>query len=594
MTVQEADAAEKALYRQYRHTLKRFENALRITRDLNDRDRTVAAHMLDHVNVDTYRNSGALVCWVGVETLSLELLGRAVPDGKEVDRSRVQRAQKALRKAGILVVLEEGGGRAKGTTHSFSLDWLERFAVEAESWASSRLLKKLRPLFSDRSATVSHVRPPQVRPYSGRSATLLRPLDPDDSATATLSVAVLGSDTVASFSQPPYSGTGATLFAEEDGASSTVSDQEAVVADHPLSRASTGATVSAHIATTSQHVAKPCEAAATRTGQNNPENVDKGSWPVDNKGAAVDKSPEAPGNFGQKSRTDDLKTVAPVPPESKESKINKTSAGDPPQPPRTRPFQKPLFLPFKGGRTLNAGPGDAVPATDSSPTADEGRSVGLCRTPASDGLSLVPAQKIGQGRAHQPGKMPVEEAVKRAKQIARAAASVQNDKRFDHLRTQAAKWLGDQRLANLAISVMNDEMKSRIRRGHWPPSSAIEQEILRSAEEVRIHLRPSEAFTVDHPDNSSQSPSPQNPSPSPEPDWISADSGEGPPSQDRAPPDPRPVRTYDDRLERMASEALQQAGEATRGFLALQAQIGDMARLLQRLLGEDSKNSAVA
>lgn len=397
----------------YNRLLQRFRLALELPDlpgvELCDRDRRVARVMLEFASFSVFLNSGGIACWIGVETLALCLRKRW---DQKADRTKVQRAHRALRKAGVLEVKERGGGRGRTTIHAFSQAWLDRVTAEVEKRGPAAIRAKLRPLgsgsvaFSDRafggsSAAVSAAYVEEMGAIGGTDAALsldgaaLSPaMGGTDAAvfdeSAALSAAY-GSTSAAIYGQ------GAAVFPAMSGIGAAVSEQDAAVS---AGNSSTGAAVSGEGAALSE--------AGVDTG-------DAVVSPVTLNGGRSEAVSALPGRgFGGKGGSGDSKRAAPVQPEIYDSKSKSTD----------RPFQRSMMLPISGGKSV--------------------------------------------------GTAAAEERAR-----TRALQAVESDGRFEKLRETAARLLGgDVRLANLAISVMDEKLKRQILRGFWPET-----------DQFRAHLR---------------------------------------------------------------------------------------------------------
>lgn len=475
---------DRALYRLYCQTLARFDMALRVARGLCDRDRNIAGLMLAFASWATFRNSGAVACWIGVDTLAESVRD----EGKKPDRTRIQRAHRALRKAGVIQVRTPGGGRGRTTIHEFSMEWLERITADAERWAPAPIRAKLRlglaaqgaalsdGGYSGTDAAVSDPSAALSAQYSGTGAAV----SVQSAALSDESAALSGSGAAVSGS---FSGTsaalsaqGAALYGQNGGAGAAVSGVSAAVspalgADVPVGP------VDAAVSGASRDVIGGTSAAVS--GQNTPHPAEKG-------GSGV------------------VKKAAPVQPENIDLKTDRNR----------RPAQLPLLMGIRGGRSV--------------------------------------------------------EAVAREEQSrSRALAAVENDGRFEKLRAEAARILGDAKTANLAISVMDEHARKRILRGMWPAEPELRR-LLGDALDLLGSSLPS--LTVHERDSALLS---------------------GDPVQRFTAEEARP-EIREDRIERMAMQASQQAAEALQGMQALQGQISELTGLLRHLVGGNGQTAAVA
>lgn len=486
---------DRALYRLYCQTLARFDMALRVARGLCDRDRNIAGLMLAFASWATFRNSGAVACWIGVDTLAESVRD----EGKKPDRTRIQRAHRALRKAGVIQVRTPGGGRGRTTIHEFSMEWLERITADAERWAPAPIRAKLRlglaaqgaalsdGGYSGTDAAVSDPSAALSAQYSGtgaavsvQSAALSAQNGGAGAALSDESAALSGSGAALSggFSgtSAALSAQGAALYGQNGGAGAAVSDVSAAVspalgAGVPVGPAGTA------VSGASGDVIGGTSAAVS--GQNTPLPTEKG-------GSGV------------------VKRAAPVQPENIDLKTDKSR----------RPAQLPLLMGIRGGRSV--------------------------------------------------------EAVAREEQSrSRALAAVENDGRFEKLRAEAARILGDAKTANLAISVMDEHARKRILRGIWPTEAELRR-LLGDALDLLGSSLPS--LTVHERDSA----------------LLSGDPVQRFPAEEARP------EIREDRIERMAVQASQQAAEALQGMQVLQGQISELTGLLRHLVGGNGQTAAVA
>lgn len=369
----------------YRHALQRFRVAIQVAPGLCDRDRRVAALMLEWVNRSVFENSGAVCTWVGVQTLA-ECL--------RADRTKVQRAHRALRKAGVIEIEKAGGGRGRTTVHTFSRAWLDAVAAEVEARGPAPLVYLLRAAVSGTAAAgaalsglANGVTGDAV---SGRGAAL--------SAGNSVTSAAL-------------SGQGAALFGANGVTSAALSEQSAALSTGngvtSAAASGQGAALSPEIGGTDDAVSAQGAALFDANGVTGAAVSDEGaalSAAIGDAGAAVGQNggtgAALSGRFGgRESRnggTGVVQRASPVQPEPYDSN---------PLSPRP-PVQRSLLLPLAGGR---ADVGTAVNAAQA-----EARAIAAVE---SDGrfeqLRRKAAQLLGDARTASLAIACMDDRVKR-------------------------------------------------------------------------------------------------------------------------------------------------------------------------------------
>lgn len=592
---QEQDATA-SIRKRFRQTLERFRFGLAIANGLCDRDRRVALFMLEFCNQEVFLQTGTLACWVGVETITLALLGKKArrPDGT-VDRSYVQRAQRKLRQAGVITVHEAGGGRGLATTYVYSTVWLAGVTADALSWAPPPVCNRLGaapPKSSDRT--------PMDQDYRGTSTA-----DAEQASRAAVSDISCASaaDFDVSSTRAPVSGAAvsgirritASVLGSCSGSSAQIHGVDAAVFGGSAAAAIRTLRVAGDVSTgnaalsgasavaeatpdaegiKSTAVANPAagSAIAPPAGASRPprlqfrrlkgnipapqrysvKRVGLSALPVDKGQSANPRQPEIRGTIA-------VKSAASVQPESLDIKPDTWRP----------PFQQSLLL------TLDGGKRDGVQSV------------------ASPRPTVQVPKLVGQGSANAPvNGRSLRDAVREQKDRARKVAEAESDPRFAQLRAQALRILGDSRLASLAIAVMDETTKKRILRGYWPAEPRLREVFEAAASTARGMLGLGVDATQVTAPPSSAPPGP------PVRDRIA-----GSPMRDlqhtissaATEPGAALSRTQEDRLERMARDAAEQAAAAVHGVQALQKDLQQITNLLQKLLTPDAgQQTAVA
>lgn len=589
---QEHDAIV-TLKKRFRQTLERFRIGLAIADGLCDRDRRVALFMLEYCNRDIFLKTGALACWVGVETITLALIGKKAlrADGK-VDRSYVQRAQRKLRKAGVITVHEAGGGRGLSTTYLFSPVWLARITVDALTWAPTSVCDRLgaaatgspdrthmdhddggelvrarKQGFRAAVSDISGKTAPAVAKRSTGAAVLPAAVSgilgiaaAEPHACSSSSASSRGSNAAVSVASAAVSAPRDEMIRKAPAGKSAVSssaDVAEAAADAACFAASAGLTpASGSGATPSAGVSRlprlrfhRRRASASAPQRYSVKRIGLTALPVDK---GQDVSPRYP----EKRSTDAVRSAASVQPESLDIKPGTWRP----------PFQQSLLLTLDGGKQ------------------------GAAQSVASSRPSVQVPKLVGQGSAIAPvSARSLTDVVREEKERARKVAEAESDPRFVHLRTKALQLLGDSRLASLTIAVMDEQTKKRILRGYWPDDRRLREVLEAAAGTARSML----GLGVD-------ATGPMAPPPPERPvrdRTAGGRMGDLPNAGTAAALDPTVASsvTQEDRLERMARDAADQAAAAVHGVQALQKDLQQITSLLQRLLMPDAgQQTAVA